>query len=131
VSKKAKQHQKEFNLSLQLWILDTRPNFPGTRVVKKVINYMVTLVIIIWYWKHWLGYVRLGYQTFLVRGPLIKIWWSAKDKILFYTGIREPLQLIFRTTSGPWSKLGEPLDYYFRTFFRFMALLLRYEEVAP
>jgi len=25
-----------------------------------------------------------GSQTLLVRGPLIKIWWSAKDKILIF-----------------------------------------------
>jgi len=31
-----------------------------------------------------------GSQTFLVRGPLRKIWLSAKDKILNYIGIRGP-----------------------------------------
>ncbi len=38
-----------------------------------------------------------------------KIWWSAKDKILNYIGIRGPLQLISRTTSGPRSRLWESL----------------------
>jgi len=36
-----------------------------------------------------LNYIS-GSQTFLVRGPLRKIWWSAKDKILNYIGIRGP-----------------------------------------
>ena len=37
----------------------------------------------------------------MVCGPLAKIWWSAKDELLIYMGIRGPLQLISRTTSGP------------------------------
>jgi len=49
------------------------------------------------------------FQTFLVRGPLRKIWWSAKDKILNYIGFRGPVQLISRTTSGPRSRLRESL----------------------
>ncbi len=57
-----------------------------------------------------LNYIS-GSQTFLVRGPLRKIWWSAKDKILNYIGIRGPLQLISRTTSGPRSRLWESLNY--------------------
>jgi len=56
-----------------------------------------------------------GSQTFLVRGPLRKIWWSAKYKILNYIGIRGPLQLILRTTSGPRSRLWESLTYRDRT----------------
>ncbi len=39
-----------------------------------------------------------------------KIWWSAKDKLLNYIGIRGPLQLISRTTSGPRSRLCESLS---------------------
>ncbi len=50
-------------------------------------------------------------KLFLVRRPLKKIWWSAKDKILIYIGIRRPLELISRTTSGPQSRLGESLDW--------------------
>jgi len=38
-----------------------------------------------------------------------EIWWSAKDKILNYIGIRGPLQLVSRTTSGPRSRLWESL----------------------
>ncbi len=46
-----------------------------------------------------------GSQTFLVRGPLRKIWWSAKEKILNYIEIRGPFQLISLTTNGPRSRL--------------------------
>ncbi len=51
-------------------------------------------------------------ETFLVRGPLWKIWWSTKDKILIYIGMRGPLQQILRTTSGPRSRLWESLPYF-------------------
>jgi len=52
-----------------------------------------------------------GSQTFPVRGPLRKIWGSAK----IYIGIGGPLQLISRTTSGPRSRLWESLVYMFQT----------------
>jgi len=52
---------------------------------------------------------KAGSQTFSVRGPLKIIWWSTKHKILVCIGIRGPLQLISRTTSGPWSRLWESL----------------------
>ncbi len=34
-------------------LLDTRPNFPGTRVVKRVINYPGTRIFDTRHWKHY------------------------------------------------------------------------------
>jgi len=50
-------------------------------------------------------------QTFPMRGPLRKIWWSAKHKILIVIWSFGPLQLISRATSGPRSRLWESLLY--------------------
>jgi len=64
---------------------------------------------------HYLLYCRIPYssgsQTSPVRGPLIIIWWSAKQNILICIGISGPLQPISRTTSGPRRSLWESLIY--------------------
>ncbi len=50
-----------------------------------------------------------GSQTFPVRGPPKIFYCSAKHKILIRTDIRGPLELVWRTTSGPRSRLWETL----------------------
>ncbi len=52
-----------------------------------------------------------GSQTFLVCGPLKLFWCSAKHKTVIYIGIRGPLKLIWRTTSGLRSRLWESLPW--------------------
>ena len=37
----------------KLNILNTRPNYPSSRVVKKVVNYPGTRVLDTWHWKHY------------------------------------------------------------------------------
>ncbi len=37
---------------VKLELLDTRPNYPGTRVVKKVTNYPGTRVLDTRHWRH-------------------------------------------------------------------------------
>jgi hypothetical protein len=63
-----------------------------------------------------LQYFISGPQTFPVRRPLGITWCSAKQKILIFTEIRGPLQLISRTTGGLRSRPWESLVYLLKNW---------------
>ncbi len=48
--------------------------------------------------------------NFLVRRPLKTFQCSSKHKLLIFIGIGRQLELIFRTTIGPRSRIREPLN---------------------
>jgi hypothetical protein len=56
---------------VKLELLDTRPNYPGTRVVKKVTNYPGTRVLDTRHWKHYIYQNNVLTKMELIRGSSI------------------------------------------------------------